>query len=208
MWTKEDNTRLRKLISEGKTPSEIIEIMGYDKLRENPKKKYVSNYNEFILNEIFAKPKQTDFVIGREKSKYFNDKMNYYSTFKTSSGQEYVVDFVYVQEKDGRFKNDNIFNLSFTTKENRDLTDYKKYEDETNKKELIELTKRLIYVVIESIDTIKLKYKNVIILIGETENPQKIYFYRNIINNSFPNIEEIEDISSYTNGLKAYYYKI
>ena len=208
MWTKEDNTQLRKLISEGKTPSEIIEIMGYDKLRENPKKKYVSNYNEFILNEIFAKPKQTDFVIGREKSKYFNDKMNYYSTFKTSSGQEYVVDFVYVQEKDGRFKNDNIFNLSFTTKENRDLTDYKKYEDETNKKELIELTKRLIYVVIESIDTIKLKYKNVIILIGETENPQKIYFYRNIINNSFPNIEEIEDISSYTNGLKAYYYKI
>ena len=165
MWTKEDNTRLRKLISEGKTPSEIIEIMGYDKLRENPKKKYVSNYNEFILNEIFAKPKQTDFVIGREKSKYFNDKMNYYSTFKTSSGQEYVVDFVYVQEKDGQFKNDNIFNLSFTTKENRDLTDYKKYEDETNKKELIELTKRLIYVVIESIDTIKLKYKNVIILI-------------------------------------------
>lgn len=208
MWTKEDNKQLRKLISEGKTPSEIIKIIGYDKLRENPKKKYVSNYNEFILNEIFAKPKETDFVIGREKSKYFNDKMNYYSTFKTSSGQEYVVDFVYVQEKNGQFKNDNIFNLSFTTKENRDLTDYKKYEDETNKKELIELTKRLIYVVIESIDTIKLKYKNVIILIGETENTQKIDFYRNIINNSFPNIEEIEDISSYTNGLKAYYYKI
>ena len=208
MWTKEDNKQLRKLISEGKTPSEIIKIIGYDKLRENPKKKYVSNYNEFILNEIFAKPKETNFVIGREKSKYFNDKMNYYSTFKTSSGQEYVVDFVYVQEKNGQFKNDNIFNLSFTTKENRDLTDYKKYEDETNKKELIELTKRLIYVVIESIDTIKLKYKNVIILIGETENTQKIDFYRNIINNSFPNIEEIEDISSYTNGLKAYYYKI
>jgi hypothetical protein len=207
MWTKEDNSRLRKLISEGKNPSEIIEIMGYDKLRENPKKKYVSNYNEFILNEIFAKPKETEFVIGREKSKYFKDKMNYYSTFKTSSGQEYVVDFVYVQEKN-QFKNDNVFNLSFTIKENRDLDNYNKYEEETNKKELIELTKRLIYVIIESIDVIKLKYKNVIILIGETENPQKINFYKNVINDSFKNIEEIEDISLYTNGKRAYYYKI
>lgn len=59
MWTKEDNKRLRLLIKEGKTPDEIISTMGYDKLRENPKKKYVSQFNEFIINEIKAQPKET-----------------------------------------------------------------------------------------------------------------------------------------------------
>ena len=129
MWTKEDNKQLRNLIKEHKTPDEIISIMGYDKLRENPKKKYVSQYNEFILKEIFAQPKETLFSIGQEYSKIFSNVINYYSPFKTDSGQEYIVDFIYVKETKNQFKDNNVFNLSFTTKEQHNLTDYKNYEN-------------------------------------------------------------------------------
>ena len=207
-WTKEDNNILRGLIKEGKSPSQIIDIIGYDKLRKNPNKKYVGKFSEFILNEIFFKSKKTVFNINQDLSNYYNGELNYNSTFKTESGQEYVVDFVIVKEKDGQFKKSNIFNLSFSTIENRNFSDYKKYEEDTGKGEYIELTKRLIFVIRESIKVIELNYKNIVILIGETENPQKINFYRNVIKESFDDIDEIIDESSFTNGLKAYYYVI
>jgi hypothetical protein len=206
MWTKEDNKQLRNLIKEHKTPDEIISIMGYDKLRENPKKKYVSQYNEFILNEIFARPKKTNFIVGNEDSKIYPNETNFFSPFKTDSGQEYIVDFIYVKETKNQFKDSNVFNLSFTTKEQRDLTNYKKYESPTDRNEIIELTKRLIYVINTTLKFIKQFYDNPILLIGETENYQKINFYRNIIRDSLSNITEIEDVSEFTNGLKAYYY--
>jgi len=205
-WTKKDNDYLRSLIKEGRSSTEIIEIIGYEKLRMNPKKKYVGKFNEFILNEIFARPKETIFSIKQEKSKYYTNEINYYSPFKTDSGQEYIIDFIYVKEEN-QFKNDNVFNLSFTTKENRDLINHKKYETETDKNEIIELTKRLIYVIEKSIGFISLNYNKIVLLIGETEHPTKIKFYRNIIKDSLPEYEEIEDVSSFTNGLKSYYFK-
>jgi hypothetical protein len=206
MWTKEDNKQLRQLIKEHKTPDEIISIMGYDKLRENPKKKYVSQYNEFILNEIKAQPKESSNYFKQEKSEVYIGEWNYSSMFKTDSGQEYVVDFIYVKETKNKFKNSNVFNISFTTKEQRDLTDYKNYEKDTKKNEIIELIKRLLFVINEALYSIKRRYPNPVLLIGETENPQKINFYRNIIKDSLPNLIEIEDISDFTNGMKVYYY--
>jgi hypothetical protein len=206
MWTKEDNKQLRQLIKEHKTPDEIISIMGYEKLKDEPNHKYVFRYNEFILNEIFARPKNTDFIISHEESKIYPDCWNFSSPFKTDSGQEYIVDFIYVKETKNQFKDNNVFNLSFTTKEQHDLNDYKKYELPTEKNEIIELTKRLLFVIDKSLITIKGWYPNPVLLIGETENPQKINFYRNIIKDSLPNITEVEDISEFTNGLKAYYF--
>lgn len=205
-WTKGDNDELRKLIKDGKTPDEIINIIGYEKLRKHPYKKYVGQFNKFILNEIYFQPKKTIYNVIIEPSMYYNGYLNYISKFETDSGQKYIIDFVIVKENDGQFKDHNIFNLSFTIEENRDFTNYKKYEKETNKKEHIELTKKLIYVIQETIKIIKINYDNIIILIGETENKKKINFYRNIIKDSLDNIIEIKDKSSFTNGLSAYYY--
>jgi len=88
------------------------------------------------------------------------------------------------------------------------MKDYKKYEMPTKKNEHIELMKRLLFVIDVSLYNIKRRYPNPIILLGETENPQKIKFYRNVIKDSLPNVTEVEDMSEFTNGLKAYYYII
>jgi len=206
MWTKEDNKQLRQLIKEGKTPTEIRKIIGVDKLEEHPNKKYLYNYNSFLINEIKAQPKDTDYNFKPEKSKIYPDDWNFYSEFKTTSGQKYFIDFIYVKETKNNFKNSDVFNISFTTEEQRDFNDYDKYEGETNKKEHIELIKRMIFIIDGSMKRIKVVYSNPIILIGETKNPQKINFYRNIIKDSLPNVTEIEDVSDFTNGMKAYYY--
>jgi hypothetical protein len=207
MWTKEDNKQLRQLNKEGKTADEIISIMG-EKLKDEPNHKYVYRYNEFILNEIFTKPTDTSNYFAQEKSEVYPDEWNYSSMFKTDSGQKYVVDFIYVKETKNQFKNSNVFNLSFTTVEQHDMKDYKKYEMPTKKNEHIELMKRLLFVIDVSLYNIKRRYPNPIILLGETENPQKIKFYRNVIKDSLPNVTEVEDMSEFTNGLKAYYYII
>lgn len=205
MWTKEDNIKLRQLIKEGKPPNEIRKSLG-DKLEEHFNKKYLSSFSDFILNEIKMQPKETILNFQPKPSTYYPNEWNFLTYFETDSGQRYFVDFIYVKETKNQFKNDNIFNLSFTTEEQHNLNNSEIYEDDTHKYEHIEVMKRLIFVIIESIKYIKTKYINPILLIGETKNPQKINFYRNIIKDSLPNIKEIEDISDFTNGFKAYYF--
>jgi len=204
MWTKEDNKKLRKLIKEGKPPNEIRNIIGVDKLEEHPNKKFLSSFSEFILNEIKMQSKETILNFQPKPSIYYPNEWNFLTYFETDSGQRYFVDFVYVKESKNQFKNDNVFNLSFTTEEQHNNSDI--YEDDTHKNEHIEVMKRLIFVIIESLKYIKTKYSNPILLIGETKNPQKIKFYRNIIKDSILNVKEIEDISEFTNGFKAFYY--
>jgi hypothetical protein len=206
MWTKEDNKQLRQLIKEHKTSFEIRKHFGIEKLEEHPNKKYLSNFNSFVINEIKFQPKNKAFDFYHEKSKYYKNDYNFYSIFKTDSGQKYFVDFIYVKETKNKFKDLNVFNLSFTTEEQRVFTNVDFYELSTNKNEQFELIKCLIYVINESLKMIRVLYSNPIILMGETKNPQKINFYRNIIKDSLPNVIEIEDISEFTNGLKAYYY--
>jgi hypothetical protein len=208
MWTKEDNKKLRTLIKEGKSVSEIREIIGDNKLRENPKKKYVNTFNRFKLMEIVAKQLKTDYIFQIEKSKFYENEYNFTANFKTLSENEYIIDLILIKEYENQFKNNNILNISFTLAKNRTFDNYKKYEEETKINEHFEIIKRLMFIIPDSLKKIKKNYSNIILLINETENPQKINFYRNVIKDSFSDVIEIEDTSNFTNGLKAYYYII
>jgi len=205
-WTKEDNKILRDLIKEGKTPFQIVDIIGYDKLRKSPNKKYVGKFSEFILNEIYAKPKETVYKLHQEVSKCFPDNIDYIIKFKTNSEQEYILSIVYVEDKISPFPGESMFNISFTIKEHYDIMNYLKYEKETNRGEIIEITKRLIYIMNDMDILIKNRVTTPIYIIGETDNPQKINFYRNIIKNSIIDFEEIKGKSSINLGKGSYYY--
>jgi hypothetical protein len=45
-------------------------------------------------------------------------------------------------------------------------------------------------------------------MLGETEDKRKINWYRQLIKDSFDNVRETVGISSFTNGLTAYYFEI
>lgn len=215
-WTKEDNDKLRSLLKEGHTVDYIREYFTNDKLFYHPSKKYyLSNKSSAIptfktkisdftgyINEIKYNELKTDFIVDFTKSD-FKDKFNYLYMFKTNSGNEYIVDFIYLNDNIGPYINRDIYNISFTLKTNRDLSNYKKYEKQTLMNEGHEIIKRLIFI----FKDFNNKYgKDSIYLLGDTEDKRKIEWYRNLINDSLDMIETIGD-SSYTNGLKAYYYE-
>ena len=119
-WTKEDNDILRQLLKENKTPDEIVNIIGIDKLEKNPNKKYVGKFSQFILNEIFTKPKKTIYSLFQTNSTNFKNKINYNAKFNTDSGNEYVLDLVYVEDSISPFPTRPMYNISFTIKINNE----------------------------------------------------------------------------------------
>ena len=218
-WTKEDNDQMRKMISEGKSEADIREFFGNDKLFYHPTKKYyksgksgtLPNFKNKIkdfggyITEIKYTELKTDFVKNVEKSKYFVDQFNYNYTFQTNSGNRYVVDFIYLNDTIGIFKYKNLYNISFTIEDQRNFSDYVDYEKITKKDENNELIKRIIYIFKDFYTNYG---KNCIFLIGESEDIRKMNWYRNLIKDSFDNVIEIKDVSSFTNGLPAYYFEI
>jgi hypothetical protein len=218
-WSKEDNDKLRSLIKENKSAEYIRDFFTNDKLFYHPSKKYylsnksapiptfknkIEDFTGFI-NEIKYQELETDFQVDFEKSKQFTNDFNYYYKFQTNSGNRYIVDFIYLKDKIGPFPNQDIYNLSFTLEENHNLLNYKDYENPSMLEEQHELIKRIIFIVKDFYN----KFGNkCIFLIGETEDKRKIKWYRNLINDSFNNVIETEGVSSYTNGMKGYYFKI
>jgi len=205
-WTKEDNDILRGLIKEGKTPKEIVSIIGYDKLNKNPKKKYVDKYSDYILNEIFIKPKETEYKLNKIYSPREKGHIDYKIEFKTKSDYDYILDLIYLRDIRSPFPMKPLYNISFTIKEQHNLTNNNIYEIETNKGEIIELMKRLIYILNDVNILIKSKIEYPIYLIGETNNTQKINFYRNVIKDSLKNFTERKGNCSYNGGKQCYYY--
>lgn len=213
-WTKEDNDILRNMIKENKSVDDIRNFFGNDKLFYHPTKKYyhsnssvlprfnrIEDFNGFI-NEIKYDSLKTDFVKDFSDSENFLNEFDYKYTFQTNNGNRYIVDFIYLRDTIGIYKNRNIYNVSFTIENQRNKTEYEK---ETNLNEQHELIKRIIYIFKDFHNY----YSNdSIYLIGETVNIKKINWYRDIIRNSFKNVIETEDISSFTNGLKAYYFEV
>jgi hypothetical protein len=110
---------------------------------------------------------------------------------------------IYVEDALSPFPNQPMYNISFTTK-NQYGTD--KYENETHKNEIIELVRRIIDILLDMDYIIRRFIKNPIYIIGETDNPQKIKFYQNIIKDSLPEYKEMKGISSINNGKDVYYY--
>jgi len=218
-WTKSDNDLMRQFIKEGKSPIDIRKFFGNDKLFYHPTKKYydsgksgsipsfknkILNFEQHI-NEIVYNELKTDFIKDWNESKHFPSEFDYNYTFQTNSGNRYILDFIYLKDDIGLFKNRNIYNISFTLEKQRNLSDYKEYEKNTMLKEQHELIKRIIFIFK---DFHKNYVQNCIYLLGHTENIQKIKWYRNLIEDSFTKIKETVNISSFTNGLPAYYFEI
>jgi hypothetical protein len=218
-WTKEDNDKMRSFIRENKSVEYIRNFFGNNKLFYHPSKKYyhsgkssclptfrkrIEDFSGFI-NEIKYEELKTDFTYNFEKSKYFENEFNYNYTFQTNLGNRYVIDFIYMKDTIGPFVNKNIYNISFTLESNRDLDNYETYELKTKLNEHHEIIKRCIFI-FRDFDN---RFGNdCVYLIGGTEEPKKINWYRNIINDSFVNVEEVIGDSSFTNNLKGYYYNL
>jgi hypothetical protein len=218
-WTKEDNDKLRSFIKEGKSPEFIRNHFGNDKLFYHPSKKYhqsgkssaiptfknkIEDFTGFI-NEIKYEELKTDFIVDFEKSKYFENKFNYIYKFKTNSGNRYVVDFICLNDNTGPYPNKDIYNVSFTIEDNRNLSNYKDYEKQTNLNESHEIIKRLIFIFRNFDEKFN---KEHIYLLGETEDKRKINWYRKLIKDSFIDVKETIGDSSFVNGLEAYYFEV
>lgn len=218
-WTKDDNNRLRLLLKEGHSPEFIRNHFGNDKLFYHPSKKYhisgksspipvfrdkIGDFTGFI-NEIKYEELRTDFTVDFEKSSHFNGEFNYVYRFQTNSGARYVVDFIYLIDTIGPYIDKSIYNISFTKEENRNMSNHEDYEKQTNLKEGHEIIKRIIFV----FKNFNEKFGNgCIYLLGDTEDKRKINWYRQLIKDSFDNTKETIGVSSYTNGLEAYYFEI
>ena len=218
-WTKEDNNLYRTLIKERTSVDNIIKIMGLDKLKNYPNGTYstrysLGNFKDFVKNEIVYSDKITDFDLKVSKSNYF-DGNDYSFLFKTDSGVEYILEFVYYNENAGNFVNRNLYYLSFTTSAQKYLSDtvsddIKKtevYEETTDNNEIHEIIKRLIYI-FKHFHKYYGKLEDVIYVIGETDNPKKINFYRDLIKSSFDNFKEYSGESFINLNKTVYYYEI
>jgi len=217
-WTKEDNDQLRKFIKEKKSEEFIRNYFGNDKLFYHPGKKYhisgksgsiptFKNINDFsgFINEIKYDELKTDFKIDFTKNPIFENQFNYIYTFQTNSGNRYVVDFIYLKDNIGPFKERDIYNISFTLEKNRNLSNYVDYEKISYLNENHELMKRLIFI----FKDFNNKFGNgCVYLLGETEDIGKINWYRNLISDSFSNVKKTESVSSFTNGMKAFYFEV
>lgn len=217
-WTKEDNDKMRDFIKEGKDVDFIRSYFTNDKLFYHPSKKYyisnksatlpkfkskISNFHGFV-NEIKYEPLKTDFVFDFNKSKNFPNKFDYYYTFQTNSGNRYVVDFIYLIDTKGPYKNNDIYNVSFTIEQNRYMSDPIRYEKPTKINENHELMKRIIYI-FRDFDS---RFGNgCVYLVGETTDDRKINWYRNLIKDTFDDSIEVIGVSSFTDDLMTYYYK-
>ena len=99
--------------------------------------------------------------------------MNYIAKFNTDSGEEYILDIVYIEDSISPFPNIPMYNISFTISEQYDLENYIKYEKETDKGEHFEIVSRLIHI-ISNIDLlISNRYPNIVYIIGRNRKYSK-----------------------------------
>ena len=195
-WIKE----YRKFIKEGKSINDIIDLIGI-----GDDNKFVSSISDKIY-EIIYSPKTTKQITIEEESEIFPNNLNYIIKIYTDSNTEYIIDIIYMCDKIGPFPNRNLYNISFTTSNQRNLKDYKKYETPTNLNEQSELIQRFIYLLNRQYNILKdIEKKNPIFCLGETENKTKIKWYRNLIKDSL-DFKEVVGESSYNNGKLMYYF--
>ena len=202
-WTKENNDFYRSLIKEGKSIDEIEQIMG-DKLKYHPKGRYTYNFSSFVLNEIkYNREKKGHYFINKE-SDLFENEYNYEYILKTDS--DYIVSFIYCKDTIGPYIDTDLYNFSFTIEEQYEK-DFEIYEKPTGKGEQLEIMRNLISIFEEfNKYIVNIKKSKVVYVIGETEYPRKINFYRDAMKNSF-DIIETEGESSFNNGKNVYYYE-
>lgn len=217
-WTREKFLEYRKLKKNGYTTEMLIDHFGEDIYHSGiyNKKSTIMPWLEFIT-EIKITPEYTNFNISKEYSDIYEDKLDYIINFNDND-IDYIISFFY-------YIIDNIetYNILLTTKNQWD--EYKEkmgeikhkgyvteeehnelvsiVEKETGFNQLYSIMKKVSYILFDMLEN---ELGNVIISLGETRNIIKINLYRNIIKNSFPNIEEDQKMDNI--GNKYYLYKI
>jgi hypothetical protein len=215
-WNKEKFVEYRKLKKSGYTDEMLIEHFGEDIYHSGMynRKSTIMPWLDFIT-EITITPEYTDYYFSKKQSK---DKLDYIIKFQ-NDGVDYIISLFYyiingietynilltteTQWIEYEKKLNEIRHKGYITNDERnELVNI--VEKETGLNHLYPVMKKISYILF---DIFEKELDNSIMSIGETKNLVKINLYRNIINNSFSNIEEIgkkiDDI-----GNKYYLYKI
>lgn len=223
-WTKDKFIEYRKLKRSGYTHEMLIEHFGEDIYHSgmyNRKSnvipyEYFTKYFENRVNEIKINPEKTNYDITPIPSNLSLSKMDYLLTF-ISDNTSYTICLMYY-----KIHHLETYNIVFTTTDQwnkyrqeflniskKGMVDEKEWRllndiisKETNFNDLFSIFRKLSWILIDFYG----RYINDFLLsIGDTQNKKKINLYRNIIKDSFKNIEEIESIF---NGNKYYLYKV
>jgi hypothetical protein len=172
------------------------------------RKSTIMPWLEFIT-EIIITPEKTNYDISERPSDIYPNKLDYIIKFE-NEGVIYIISlFYYIIE------GIETYNILLTTDKQwneylkqLDLVRNKGYITDTERESLVNIVEKetgfnQLYSVIKKISYILFDFfkdSEVILSIGETRNPVKINLYRNIIKNSFKNIEEscekLDDINN------------
>lgn len=222
-WSKERFIEYRKLKRNGYTDSMLIDHFGddiYESVMYNKKGNSLPNillFNDYI-NEIKVNPESTDYNFTKQPSSYIKGASDYIISFYVNDNP-YIISLMY-------FSIGNLvtYNIIFTTRdqwneyesklrfiirtygeistENYDILE-EIISRKTDKNELFKLFKNISWILFDFYFN---NLNNTILSIGDTKDPIKINFYRNIIKDSFDNIKE--DIIYDSNESKYFIYTI
>jgi hypothetical protein len=218
-WTRDKFIEYKRLKRSGWTDKMLIEHFGEDIYHSGMynRKSTIMPWLEFIT-EITITPEYTDYTFSKKLSDIYKGKFDYIIRFK-NKGVDYIISLFH-------YTVDNVetYNVLLTTEEQWNEYEkklnsikYKGYITDDERNELVNIVEKEtglnhLYTVMKRIsyilfDIFEKELGNSILSLGETKNMVKINLYRNIIKNSFSNIEEIGDRFDDV-GNKFYLYKI
>jgi hypothetical protein len=218
-WSKEKFIEYRKLKKSGYTDKMLIEHFGEDIYYSGMynKKSTIMPWLEFIT-EIKITPEYTDYKISKKSSDIYKDKLDYIIQFQNNEVDYIISLFYYIIE------GMKTYNVLLTTEiqwveyqKMLSKVGHKGYITDDERNELVNIVEKEtglnhLYPVMKKIsyilfDIFEKELGDNIISLGDTKNIVKINLYRNIIKNSFSNVEEIgekfDDV-----GNKYYLYRI
>jgi hypothetical protein len=218
-WTRDKFIEYRKLKRSGYTDKMLIEHFGEDIYHSGiyNRKSNIMPWLDFIT-EITISPEYTNYTFSKKLSDIYKSKFDYIIRFQ-NNGVDYIISLFYyvidsietynilltteTQWSEYEKKLNDIRDKGYITDEERnELVNI--VEKETGLNNLYPVMKKISYILF---DIFEKELGNSILSIGDTKNMVKINLYRNIIKNSFSNIEEFgekfDDV-----GNRYYLYKM
>ncbi len=208
-WTRQKFLEYRSLKKKGYTDRMLIEYFGEDIYHSGMYNKngitlpVILKYAKFI-NEIKITPETTEYNFIKQPSRFIPGKSDYIISF-FSNDKPYIIALVYFP-----VNLDDTYNVIFTTRDQwneyeynlavflrkGELTEdkFKFLEEiiskETKLNDLFPIIRKICWILL---DFYKKHINGELLSIGDTENKKKINLYRNIIKDSFDNINEFEE---------------
>jgi len=223
-WTREKFLEYRNLKKSGYSHQMLKEHFGddiyysglYNKNAHIIPYDYFIKYFENKINEIKINPEKTAYDITPVPSNLDLTKMDYILTF-ISNEVSYTICLMYY-----KIHSDDTYNVIFTTtdqwneyrqeffniskKGNVNTEEWELLNNiisrETGFNDLFPIFRRLTWILFDFYNN---HLKGELLSIGETDDKKKINLYRNVIKDSFINVDEVETIFG---GSKYYIYKL